>query len=53
MFGYAPELWELFGVTVFTVWDLDLLEFLSLVDYIDTARRERAAAREKEEADGR
>lgn len=63
VFGYAPELWELFGITVLNVagglWDLDLLEFLSLVAHIDNEREKRAAqrakqaAREKEEARGR
>lgn len=60
--GYAPELWELFGITILNMtgglWDLDLLEFLSLVAHIDKTREQRAAqrrqeAREREEARGR
>lgn len=52
--GYAPELWELFGITILNMtgglWDLDLLEFLSLVAHIDDVREQRAAQRRKQEA---
>jgi hypothetical protein len=43
--SYAPELWEIFGITPITVWDLMTDEFFGMCMAIDQVR----ANREKEE----
>lgn len=45
---YAPWLWEYFGLTVLTVWDVDTLQFCGFVNFIDTQR-----ALQRQEGQGR
>lgn len=38
--SYAPELWEYFGLTPVTVWDLEASHFFALAKQIDRQRIE-------------
>lgn len=46
MLVYAPGLWRYFGLTVTTVWDIDIGQFHFCVTYIDR-REEQEAANEQ------
>lgn len=46
--SYSLDLWEMYGLTPITIWDLESAHFFSMIPVMEAERKRRKEERDKE-----